>query len=683
MFDDGAFRDRHRLSAVNSINWARVLAQVVYYVTAAARPRRRPGRPSPCRPATSATSSPAGWPPPWACPVERLMVATNRNDILTRWSSTGSWRWPRSTPPPARAWTSRCRATSSACSSSCTTATASAVAGHMAAFRADGPARHRARAARPARGPVRRRPGRRGRGSRRRCGRPTSGPASWSTPTPRSASACGRHASGPTGPIVALATARPAKFPDAVEAATGVRPPLPAHLADLLERPERYVRAPNDLAAVQGRWSQAAVRAREARRVRARRVRRRAARRARRAHPARGGGHAPPRRPGPAGRGGAGGGDPRRPAAGQRRRQHDASSATTRARYHTGRAPDRGRRPRAPARAPTRSPSAATSSPSAPTATCSTSPAATRAPRRPPRSIAALDAALGLRRGLLPRRRPVPPHRRGPGGLGRGRVRPAPRPVRPRRSVWPTGPAAPRPAPADGGVAARCWPAPGLAANQVWLWGQGTQPVMPPFRDAYGVDAALTTAVDLIRGLGVLTGIEVVEVGRAPPAGTTPTTRASATPACGRWPAAPTCSSSTSRPPTRPATPATWRRRCGPSSSGTGASSGRWSRASTPSGPGASCCSPTTPRRWPARPTPWTPCRGCSSTPPPPAPAAIYSEAGDRGGAARARPLADGPPAPHGRSSELSHVGGGSLDEVRGWAIGSLDRVRGDGRDPA
>jgi len=48
-------------------------------------------------------------------------------------------------------------------------------------------------------------------------------------------------------PVVCLATAHPAKFPDAVEAATGVRPPLPSHLADLLDRPERFVELPNDL----------------------------------------------------------------------------------------------------------------------------------------------------------------------------------------------------------------------------------------------------------------------------------------------------------------------------------------------------------------------------------------------------------------------------------------------------
>jgi threonine synthase len=51
--------------------------------------------------------------------------------------------------------------------------------------------------------------------------------------------------------LVTMGTAHPAKFPDAVEQATGVRPPLPAHLADLFERSERFDVLPNDLGAVQ------------------------------------------------------------------------------------------------------------------------------------------------------------------------------------------------------------------------------------------------------------------------------------------------------------------------------------------------------------------------------------------------------------------------------------------------
>jgi 2,3-bisphosphoglycerate-independent phosphoglycerate mutase len=52
----------------------------------------------------------------------------------------------------------------------------------------------------------------------------------------------------------------------------------------------------------------------------------------------------------------------------------------------------------------------------------------------------------------------------------------------------------------------------GLDANQVWLWGQGHQPDLPSFTEATGKSGALVTAVDLIRGLGVLTGMRVVEV---------------------------------------------------------------------------------------------------------------------------------------------------------------------------
>ena len=51
--------------------------------------------------------------------------------------------------------------------------------------------------------------------------------------------------------IVALATAHPAKFPDAVEQATGIRPALPPHLAHLLAAKERLSELPNDLAKVQ------------------------------------------------------------------------------------------------------------------------------------------------------------------------------------------------------------------------------------------------------------------------------------------------------------------------------------------------------------------------------------------------------------------------------------------------
>jgi threonine synthase len=55
----------------------------------------------------------------------------------------------------------------------------------------------------------------------------------------------------PRTPVIALSTAHPAKFPDAVLRATGVRPELPPHLAELMDRPERFARLANDQAAVE------------------------------------------------------------------------------------------------------------------------------------------------------------------------------------------------------------------------------------------------------------------------------------------------------------------------------------------------------------------------------------------------------------------------------------------------
>ena len=83
-----------------------------------------------------------------------------------------------------------------------------------------------------------------------------------------------------------------------------------------------------------------------------------------------------------------------------------------------------------------------------------------------------------------------------------------------RPAIWPTGPAAPKlqrlmdaSRPVVSGF--------GAQANQVWLWGQGRAPVLPPFSERHGLAAGLTTAVDLIRGLGNLAGIDVVEVAGA------------------------------------------------------------------------------------------------------------------------------------------------------------------------
>jgi 2,3-bisphosphoglycerate-independent phosphoglycerate mutase len=80
-------------------------------------------------------------------------------------------------------------------------------------------------------------------------------------------------------------------------------------------------------------------------------------------------------------------------------------------------------------------------------------------------------------------------------------------------AVWPEGPAAPRLRElmdAAAPVVAKAGGAGGTATG-IWLWGQGTAPSLPLFAERYGCAGALNTAVDLIRGLGVLAGLEVVE----------------------------------------------------------------------------------------------------------------------------------------------------------------------------
>ncbi|HEV2761274.1 MAG TPA: cofactor-independent phosphoglycerate mutase [Acidimicrobiales bacterium] len=78
-------------------------------------------------------------------------------------------------------------------------------------------------------------------------------------------------------------------------------------------------------------------------------------------------------------------------------------------------------------------------------------------------------------------------------------------------AVWPAGPSAARLRElmdASREVVGRS----PLDANQIWLWGQGAQPRLPSFADTYGLQAGMVSAVDLVRGLGALTGIRIAQV---------------------------------------------------------------------------------------------------------------------------------------------------------------------------
>jgi 2,3-bisphosphoglycerate-independent phosphoglycerate mutase len=84
-----------------------------------------------------------------------------------------------------------------------------------------------------------------------------------------------------------------------------------------------------------------------------------------------------------------------------------------------------------------------------------------------------------------------------------------------RGAVMPTGPAAPKLAAlmdASKEIVRAAAREAGSDATQIWLWGQGVRPSMPAFADKHGVEGRLSSAVDLVRGLGVLTGLEVLDV---------------------------------------------------------------------------------------------------------------------------------------------------------------------------
>jgi 2,3-bisphosphoglycerate-independent phosphoglycerate mutase len=130
--------------------------------------------------------------------------------------------------------------------------------------------------------------------------------------------------------------------------------------------------------------------------------------------------------------------------------------------------------------------------------------------------IAALDATLGAGRDGI-RFHPGVEYRHlcvVPRELGDAECVP-PHDLTGKPAVFPVGPAAEKLLAimdASKRIVAERAAAVGSIATQVWLWGQGVRPDLPAFAPRYGVEGRLTSAVDLVRGLGVLTGLEVLDV---------------------------------------------------------------------------------------------------------------------------------------------------------------------------
>lgn len=245
MFNDHEFRDRTRLAAVNSINWARVLAQAVYYFTAAVALGAPGRRISFAVPTGNFGDIYAGYVAKrMGLPVDRLIIATNRNDILHRTVRTGEHRKSGVAPTSSPSMDIQVSSNFERLlfdlhdrDGGAVSGLMRALSGNEAGFALSADALTRLRAefdsARFDEDEVA--------ALIRRFAEETG-----SLLCPHSAIGVGA-ATAHAGPTVGLATAHAAKFPDAVEAATGRRPALPPRLADLYARPERITVAPNDL----------------------------------------------------------------------------------------------------------------------------------------------------------------------------------------------------------------------------------------------------------------------------------------------------------------------------------------------------------------------------------------------------------------------------------------------------
>ncbi len=253
MFNDQGFRDRMRLSAVNSINWVRVMAQIAYYAHAAVA-LGGPGRPvSFAVPTGNFGNVFAGYAArAMGFPVSRLVVASNRNDILTRFFETGELAMEAVAPTLSPSMDIQVASNFERLMYDLYDRDGAAVAEAVGRFRGSGRLdlgdRRRRRAGDCFDGFRLDDAGTKAEISRLHA-------ATGILVDPHSAigvaAAAAARRRDPATPVIALATAHAAKFPDAIMAATGIRPALPPALAELFERRERVTELPNDLAAVQ------------------------------------------------------------------------------------------------------------------------------------------------------------------------------------------------------------------------------------------------------------------------------------------------------------------------------------------------------------------------------------------------------------------------------------------------
>jgi threonine synthase len=252
MFADMPFRRELGLSAVNSINWARVAAQIPYYVAAALAMGAPDREVAFAVPTGNFGNVLAAWAARrMGLPVARLVIGSNRNDILSRFLAGNDMSMRAVEPSLSPSMDIQVSSNFERLLFELLDRDGAATARVMAGFRAEGRMAVPDAAWRRATGvfhgfaldddatlaEIRRLHG-----------------ACNYLADPHSAigiAAARTHMPGHGIPMVAMATAHPAKFPDAMEQATGLRPALPPGLADLYGRPERFTVLPADLGAIE------------------------------------------------------------------------------------------------------------------------------------------------------------------------------------------------------------------------------------------------------------------------------------------------------------------------------------------------------------------------------------------------------------------------------------------------
>ena len=250
MFNHFAFRDAVGLAGVNSINWARVLAQVVYYFTAAVS-LGAPHRPvSFTVPTGNFGDIFAGYiAKRMGLPIDRLVIATNQNDILHRCLTTGRYQMDGVRPSISPSMDIQISSNFERALFDAYGRDGRAVAQLMDEMRDKGGFAVSQGALDMLRATFTS-----GRVSEEECLATIRATHAQTGELLCPHSATGvAVAAGHLGaiPMVTLATAHPAKFPDAVQAATGLRPALPPRMGDLFERSERLTRVANDLSAIE------------------------------------------------------------------------------------------------------------------------------------------------------------------------------------------------------------------------------------------------------------------------------------------------------------------------------------------------------------------------------------------------------------------------------------------------